>query len=317
MVPVIEVDLRESPRRRWRGIAAHADGAREVLDAYVQDLGGLARLGGVVATVAPLVLSAEIQEEIASLAEMLGRPIENVTLGNLYYDVFRAMVGCTAFAVDTSDGPLHSRNLDWWSERRLLSDQSVRVRFIGAPAGDFETIGWPGFIGAFSGVAPGRFGLTLNAVLSTEKPQIAEPITFLLRRVLETARSFDEAVRLLSETTIASDCLLLVTGTKRGEMVVIERTSTRALIRTSEDGFLCVTNDYRALDDEVPAESIGELQRSGGSRFVAATELARERPPVDEERAFEILSSPRVKMMMTVQQMVLSAKRGTIELRVP
>src|SRR5262249_42706917 len=137
--------------------------------------------------------------------------------------VLGPVFGCTAFAVDMGDQVLHARNLDWWTEGSLLSRYTAACRFVGAPAGEFTTVGWPGFVGAFSGIAPGRFAVTLNAVLSDEPAQLGTPVVLLIRRTLEEARSFTEAVRTLSETPIPCDCLLLVTGVRSGEMAVIER----------------------------------------------------------------------------------------------
>src|SRR3984885_15878709 len=91
--------------------------------------------------------------------------------------------------------------------------------FRGGPAGPFTTVGWPGFVGAFSGVASGRFAVTLNAVLSLEPAQPAMPIVLLLRAVLEEAKSFDEEAEILSNSILPCDCLLLLTGTRSVEMV--------------------------------------------------------------------------------------------------
>ena len=89
--------------------------------------------------------------------------------------------------------------------------------------------------------------MTLNAVLSEDRPELAAPISFVLRRVLETAPTFEHAVAQIRDTPIASDALLLVSGTQRGEMVVIERSPTRAAVRAAQDGLVVLTNDYRAL----------------------------------------------------------------------
>jgi acid ceramidase len=99
----------------------------------------------------------------------------------------------------------------------------------------------------FFGVAPGRFAITLNAVLSDDPALLAEPIAFLIQHVLNSASDFTTAVTWLTETRIASDCLLLVTGINAGEMVVIERTLTRVAIRRAVNGIIAVTNDYRLL----------------------------------------------------------------------
>src|SRR5207237_8286843 len=140
-----------------------------------------------------------------------------------YYDALKVVLGCTAFAIHVGDVILHARNLDWWTENAALTRYTTVSRFIGGPVGEFTTIGWPGFTGAFSGIAPGRFAVTLNAVLSDEPLQTASPVVFLLRQVLEEASDFQSALRILTETPLASDPLLLLTGTRQGEMVVIER----------------------------------------------------------------------------------------------
>ena len=72
-----------------------------------------------------------------------------------------------------------------------------------AAAGEFTTVGWPGFIGVFSGIAPRRFAVTLNAVISDEPLQAASPVVFLLRQVLEEAPDFQSALRTLKESTVS------------------------------------------------------------------------------------------------------------------
>ena len=114
---------------------------------------------------------------------------------------------------DNSDaGVLHGRNLDWWTKSAILSRYTTTCNFVGGAAGEFTTIGWPGFIGAFSGIAPGRFAITLNAVLSLEPAVPATPVVLVLRSVLEEAQSFDEALSILSAASLPSDSLLLLHG---------------------------------------------------------------------------------------------------------
>jgi hypothetical protein len=232
--------------------------------------------------------------------------------------MIKFVLGCTAFAVDTDHGPLHARNLDWWTENRLLARSTVAVHMHGAPAGLFHLASWPGFIGALSGVAPGRFAISLNAVLSDEPPAFAPPITFVLRSVFETARTFTEAVDRLVATEIASDCLLLVTGTAPGEMVVVERTPTRAAVRHPDKGRLVVANDYLALS---PSSAEGgaeqELQRTSCGRFERTSALLADHVPQTAAECFAVLTDPSVRMGITVQHMVLSAAKGLLDIQLP
>lgn len=179
----------------------------------------------------------------------------------------------------------------------------------------YSLVGWPGFIGCFSGVAPGRFAVTLNAVLSDDAPQVAEPVVFLLRRALDEAADWKAALRLLRDTPIASDCLLLLTGVRAGELVVIERTPTRAAVREASGGFVHVTNDYRALRSG--PDLAGPLGGTSCARANRLAALLQEGRVKDVDSAFLALADARVKMDLTVQHMVLHAGTGTVEVRLP
>jgi hypothetical protein len=275
---------------------------------------GLGAAGGeLLVSMANGVIPLEYREEMECVAGELRLPLGDVVLCNLYYDALKAGMGqtfgCTAFAVDTPDGVLHARNLDWWTVESALARFTVVCHFLGAAAGEFTTVTWPGFVGAFSGMAPGRFAITLNAVLSTDPAQLGTPVVLLIRRVLEEARSFDEARAILSETPIPCDCLLLLTGTRPGEMVVIERTPGRHALREGVNGYVCVTNGYQVLDAGLGHAPSG-LLASWCQRYNSVCGLLEERRPRSPEDCFGYLSDPAVRMDITVQQMVFRAASG-------
>jgi acid ceramidase len=316
-VPRITVDLGDPPAERWRQLAPFKDQAQRMTASYLQDLGGADEWRPLVQNYSDAFISAPLLAEAESIAALIERPRDEVIISNLYYDAFRALMGCTAVAMEHPEGPLHARNLDWWTERNELSKFTLITDFVGGAAGPFSTVGWPGFFGAFSGVAKGRFAITLNAVISDEKPQIAPSIALTLREVFETAPSFDAAIEKLQTITLASDCLLLVTGTKPDERVVIERTSTRSALRTQIGGPLVVTNDYRMLEDTGwDGRDVGELHASTCTRFDRALYLASREAP-SPEMCLALLKDPKVKMMITVQQMVLQASTGLLVVSLP
>ena len=141
-----------------------------MLECYLRDLEQLGAFAPLIESYAQAFVSVEHREEIASIARMVGRPEPEVLLGNLYYEAFRQLIGCTAFACDTPDGPIHARNLDWWTEDRVLARLTCVVRVQGAPAGPYELVSWPGFIGALSGLAPGRFAISSKAIWGLASP---------------------------------------------------------------------------------------------------------------------------------------------------
>ncbi len=138
---------------------------------------------------------------------------------------------------------------------------------------------------------------------------------FLIRRVLDEASTFAEALDALRDAPITSDALLLLTGTRPGEMAVIERTPTRSAVRGPSEGFIEVTNDYRRID--VTTTVHGALGASSCRRSQRLGTLLAFEPPSSTDDAFRLLSDAGVKMGITVQHMVLHARSGRCDVRLP
>jgi hypothetical protein len=322
-VPQFDVDLNAPPERRWDGLANWRDVAHELLAFYLRDIGGLDAFAPLLRDYRDAFVDAEYVAEMRGIARAIDGREEEVALANLYYDAIKLVMSgglaCTAFAVDTDAGPLHARNLDWTTADGLLASETMVFNFRrggGEPL--YRTVGWPGFIGCLSGVATGRFAVTLNAVISDDPPELAPPITFVLRRALETCKTFDEATTVLCDTRVVSDSLLLVSGTRAGEMAVIERAPTRAAVRHPDAGAVFVTNDYRALAaTERETRNQSALTRTACGRYDRAQKLVREAPPRNPEACFRVLADAQVKMGITVQHMVLSAATGEVHVALP
>jgi predicted choloylglycine hydrolase len=303
----MKVDLAQPPLQRWQLSGTEEEAARELLAVYQRDLGLAAPM---VADISRPLVRPEYWAEMQGIAARAGIAIEEVVCGNLYYDALKAvLVGCTAFAVDTPAGPLHARNLDWWSENDSLRRHTTQTKFLGAQLGEFTTVGWPGFIGMLSGIAPGRFAITLNAVISEEPLQMASPVVFAIRQVFEEAADFKSALQTLRTIPLASDSLLLLTGLREGEMAVIERTPTRAEVRFAENGRIFVTNDYKTMQTRLRSIE-SELQATACGRYNRISELVASCVPTNATECLSYLNDPAVRMSITVQQMVFHAATG-------
>lgn len=313
-LPRIVIDLDAPPHERWRPLSPHATAARELLAAYSGELG--TETIELIDLYAGDAITAEERAEIDAVAKVLDMPSLEVLAANLYYDAVSTMWACTAFAVDTESGPLHARNLDWWSIDRTLERHSVVFDMWRGGRPSFHMVGWPGMLGALSGVAPGRVAITLNAVISGERAPLVgrRAVSFLLREVLDQAVDFDDACARLTGTTLAADCLLLVTGPRNGQMCVIERTPTKTAVRRPEAGRIVVTNDYRALTGTIGAGA-GELAATACGRFDRASALIDQ--VLDVDAALAVLSDPAVRMDMTVQQMAFNVRNGLLRARAP
>ena len=320
MVQHVQVDLSRPPEKRWEALEGLAEQARKLAISYVADLGGVESFAPLLDDYRAAFLATDHGGEIDAIARLIGRPADEVLLANLYYDAFRSVLGCTAFALDTPSGPIHARNLDWWTERNMLADYTVVAELSGGSCPTpYKIVTWPGAIGVFSAVAEARFAITLNAVISTEPPQFAESITLLLRRIFDTAPDYVTAVKLAAETALAADCLLLITGTRPGEMAVVERTSTTSAVRGPQDGFIVVTNDYRRLNAEHSPHAGDQLHETACLRFDRASALVGQSDtrPRDAAACFAVLQDEQVKMGITVQHMVMQASSAMLEVRIP
>ena len=304
------INLDAPPSERWSVLRKYKKEVNDLIGFYLADLGDADFFEGVIDWYKEQFIAPSYQEEARSIAAMSTFSENQILMANLYYDALKLVFGCTSFAVETEGSIFHARNLDWWSERNALKNYSSIFHFQKGQKTIYSTVGWPGFIGALSGMRHHAYSITLNAVMSEESPHFALPITFLIRDVLEQQTSFEQALKVLSETPIANDCLLMLVGRKKGEMAVIERTPTQNAIRKSDTSYLIVTNDYKKLNGKTIAGDL--LQTTSCGRYDRVEAILNERKPTKESDYFAILSDKAVKMEITMQQMLFNLTENRI-----
>lgn len=307
---IVNLDL--PPNKRWSFLSAYKKEVNELIQCYLNDFTGAEFIFEGIESYKQQFISESYVQEIQSIATISDFSTNEIIVANLYYDLLKLYFGCTAFATWNGNEMLHARNLDWHTEQNILSEYSMIFDYQKAGKTVFKTIGWPGFVGALSGIKPQKFAITLNAVSSSDQPELALPISFLLRDVLETCESFEEAKTKLENTPIVSDCLLLLSGTKSTEKVVVERTPKRTATRFSDENFIVVANDYKKLQNENIGNSM--LQATSCGRFDTATKLLRGQEIQQEEHCMQVLKEEHVIMGITVQQMVFNVNTGKIVL---
>jgi hypothetical protein len=316
--PTIDLDLAEPVERRYAAVPDDVFAAgRRLLDAVMANLPPAARA---LADAVRLRTAGRFHDEVVTLARHAGVTWRELLLANVSYDLVLASLGCSTVALPTPSGPVVARNMDWWPED-LLAQTSYLLRFRRQGQLAYANAGWPGAIGAITGLSGRGFAVVLNAVTSPEGVcPTGYPVLLHLRRVLEEARDFDGALRLLSAETLAAPALITLVGSRNEQRVVVERTPTRHAHRWADgDGPLLTTNDYRLLapPEAHAGAAIYETTCSRYDalcRFFAGHRADRE---VRDAELLYVLSDPAVIQGITAQHVILRPRGGEARLFVP
>lgn len=174
-------------------------------------------------------------EELRGLADGSGVPLRDLYLLHAVPDRTYACSGFAAWGRATSDGRLiHTRNLDWNIHAGI---QQYAAIFVVRPDGKqaFVNAGWAGFIGVLTGINDHRISLGQIGAETLEASNRGMPMVFLMRRVMETSSTVEEAVRLMEETprTVGVNYLLADAAAKRA--VAIETTHAQLAVFEADD----------------------------------------------------------------------------------
>jgi hypothetical protein len=220
--------------------------------------------------------------EVDAIANLLGFPGIWFLNGSYQWS-------CTALAREEGDAPWLARTLDWPFPGL---GRFIEIAWMRGPAGEFYNLTWPGYVGTLTAMAPGRFAAAINQApmrRRTRDPRLRLydlaanavgtlrhvrdiPPDQLLRRVFETAGSYEQAKRMLEATPVARPVIYTLAGCMPGERCVIERTETGANTRSGEYG---AANDW--LDNGPPWEARINASKVLTSTFEEAAAYSKAR----------------------------------------
>ncbi|XAL98916.1 C45 family autoproteolytic acyltransferase/hydrolase [Phycisphaeraceae bacterium D3-23] len=312
--PTIPIDLKSGPNTLPN--AAISQG-RRLLDAVLSEFPGETHQ---LADLVRLRTANRFHKEAVRYARLVERTWRDIILANIAYDLAISMFGCSTMALATTNGPALARNMDWWPED-LLARATYLLDYRNNNSPALVTAGWPGSIGAVSGMSHRGFAATINAVAAPEGlAMTGYPVLLHLRRVLQDAANFDAALDQLSHTKLTTGVLFMLVGTENHHRVVIERTPTRHALRWAEDDFpLLVTNDYRILD-QTTGDTKSMLAQTACARYTALEALARSLSPKEaasDTPLLDCLTDDRVQMGITAQHMIFRPASGHARAFVP
>ncbi len=313
----ITIDL-DAPLERWSSsFDAEARAAtRALLDATTEHL---SIPTSTAASTVHRMSGDRFRAEIEAFAAWLDLQPDVLATANASYDLVLASFGCSSAALATPRGPVLFRNMDWWPEH-LLARASRLVQYRDGQGPRFASAGWPAASGIVTGASCHGFAVALNAVGCPESPDLdGYPVLLHVRRVLQDARCFQEAVEMLTSARLASAALFLVVGRSNEERIVVERSPSRADHRHPQGHEpLVVTNDYRALPERDPPVG-GELQETACRRFDALTARAAalEARSPDDAELLDALHDPDVRMQITAQHVIARPSEAALRVYVP
>lgn len=218
---IVNLDL--PPQDRWREIINHykrdilhvatsmeelfGNGVMSTLTTWF--FSGLTKMGGVM-----------YSQEIESISEMLGLPVGKVALMQIAYEFFAA---CTSIIAQDDDIPFLIRNMDW--DMEMLKPLTIEVEFYKKGRAQFIATTWAGYVGILTGMRYKSFGVAINyrrvggSVLTNllQGIQSAWPISFLVRHVLETCKTYPSAVLAFQRAALMAPTYVIICGVNVGE----------------------------------------------------------------------------------------------------
>jgi hypothetical protein len=210
--------------------------------------------------------------------------------------------------------------MDWWPEGPLARASYV-IRCTDGPTWKFTSAGFPGAVGVVTGLSSRGFAVILNAVTSPDPVcKTGYPVLLHLRRVVEDAADFADALAMLSKQRIITSALFTLVGSKNDQRVVIERAPRRHALRWGKPNEpLITTNDYRLLDQPAGGDA-WDLERTSCGRYGRLCHLAGRKPagePATDDELLYWLTDDEVRQEITAQHVLIRPARGEMKLFVP
>lgn len=251
------VDLDLPPIKRWTAVITDKktelvnmmEAIKELANAFVPS----GRLVELVDFALPLMVSTlpdPFGDEIRGIAAASGIPLGEVTLFNIFYEVFTV---CTSVVAEDDKGNVfHGRNLDFglflgwdvknksWIVSEKLKPLVVNLDFKRNNQTVFKSTNFAGYVGMLTGIKPHIFTLTMNERFSLDGGYIGifewilgqrdgMWMSFLTRSVLETANSYEEAKTRLAQTKLLAPAYFILGGNSTGQGCIITRSRQLSL----------------------------------------------------------------------------------------
>lgn len=258
--PTYTVNLDKPARERWNHVVPDFKDKIPLATKLADEMMGQVIQSTLVPllTVACKTGTALYSEEIRGIAEQTEISAGKVLLLQLAYEAFAA---CTSVVVNGPRHPIHIRTMDW--DLPELKALTINVIFKKRGRVIFRGTTWAGYIGILTGMKPRAFSVSIN-YRSTPKSSTDPvkafannvyrcisgcwPIGYLVREVLSSQKTYDDALREFKNAELISPTYITICGTKKNEGAIITRnrspkdTFCGNIVTSLEDGHLIQAN---------------------------------------------------------------------------
>ncbi|GAA6068165.1 N-acylsphingosine amidohydrolase (acid ceramidase) 1a [Tachysurus ichikawai] len=251
---MLNLDL--PPNQRWTQVIKEKKAELTAMIQAIKDLANGFFHGKLIHLVdqeLPLIvdmLPYPFNEEIKGIASVSGVPLGEVVLFNIFYEVFTV---CTSVVAEDLNGKIyHARNLDFglfmgwdkknqtWTLTEKLKPLVVNVDMKRNNRTLFKSTSFAGYVGMLTGIRPSEFTLTMNERFNFDGGYIGILewilgkrdgmwMSFLTRKVLENATSYEDAKKQLALTKLLAPAYFILGGNQTGQGCVITRTRSNTL----------------------------------------------------------------------------------------
>jgi len=155
-------------------------------------------------------------------------------------------------------------------------------------------VAWAGMAGVVTGLNAEGIFISVNAARSREIRDKGVPVVFALRKILQEARTIEEAISMLREVPLMVADIFLLGDGKARKAVVVEKTPFGMEVREGE-GYVLATNHFLKAPLQEDPENVRMMRTTSTlHRYRRLEELLQGRAQqIDPRAALEILRDRR------------------------
>lgn len=149
-------------------------------------------------------------------------------VGQMMVDRGADLFGCTVVALPFKNSWILGRNFDF-EGGRIFDDEKI-VKWVFPREGSaYVSVIWAGMVGGVTGVNEHGLYVSINAAGSQDYRRIGMTSTLLLTKILQDARTIDDALALFEKTPMFITDLFVLLDRKSGRLVRIEKSPLRTM----------------------------------------------------------------------------------------